>query len=298
MTRFVLGTGGAFGLLSQKQINNLIDNAFSIGINSFDSGSNYAYGKAEILLGNALKKFKREEIYISTKAGTVYDSLRKFHKDFSIQNIENSFNRSLKNLDVDYLDTFYLHGPSLNEIDNDLINFLQNLKANKKIINWGINSHDDDVLKGIIELDNKPDIVMLDYNVGLSERRELVEKIAKNGIKVSAGTILAQGRLIKRLPWFPCRKKELFYLLRALLKKTSRDAALKSSNIRRKLKQNYGEFYKSIPIPAISSDNNVSEIVVGTTNINLLVNNYALSLLTFNKKYLDQIFEITSSGNL
>ena len=55
MTRFLLGTGGAFGLLNQTQINNLINYAFTVGINSFDTGSNYGYGRAETLLGNALK---------------------------------------------------------------------------------------------------------------------------------------------------------------------------------------------------------------------------------------------------
>ena len=139
MTRFLLGTGGAFGILNQYQINNLIDKAISVGINSFDSGSNYAYGKAETLLGNALKKYKREDFYISTKAGKVYDSLRKFHKDFSFQNIQKSCNKSLQNLNIDYLDTFYLQGPKLDHIDNNLINLLQNLKANKKIINLEIN---------------------------------------------------------------------------------------------------------------------------------------------------------------
>ena len=294
MTRFLLGTGGAFGILNQYQINNLIDKAISVGINSFDSGSNYAYGKAETLLGNALKKYKREDFYISTKAGKVYDSLRKFHKDFSFQNIQKSFNKSLENLNIDYLDTFYLHGPKLDQIDNNLINLLQNLKANKKIINWGINSHDDEVLRGLIELEFKPDIVMLDYNISLPERRELVRLIANNGIKVSAGTVLAQGRLIKRLPWVPKNKKELFYLLRALFKKTSRESALKSSNIRRKLKQNYGEFVMILPIPAITSDN-ISEIVIGTTNINQLINNYGLSFLTLKNEILNKIFEIISA---
>ena len=297
MTRFLLGTGGAFGLLNQTQINNLINYAFSVGINSFDTGSNYGYGRAESLLGNALKNLKREDIYISTKAGTIYDSMRSFHKDFGVQNIQKSFNKSLQNLNTKYIDTFYLHGPLLHQIDNNLIQFIEKLKSNNQIVNWGVNSHNDEVLKGLIEFDYKPDIVMLDYNIALPKRRKLVSMLAEKGIRVSAGTVLAQGRLVNSLPWFPKSKKELFYLSRALLKKTSRDSALKASKVRRELLRYYGEFAKSIPIPAISSDPNVSEIIVGTTNINLLIRNYGLSLIKLSEEKIDNIFEITSSVN-
>ena len=92
-------------------------------------------------------------------------------------------------------------------------------------------------------------------------------------------------------------KKELFYLSRALLKKTSRDAAFKSSKVRRKLVRHYGEFAKSIPIPAIASDTNVSEIVIGTTNINLLIRNYGLSLIKLSDETLENIFSITNLAN-
>ena len=210
MTRFLLGTGGAFGLLNQLQINNLINCAFSVGINSFDTGSNYGYGKAEILLGNALKNFKREDIYISTKAGTIYDSIRSFHKDFSVQNIEKSFYNSLHKLNTSYIDTFYLHGPTLSQIDSELIEFIKKLKLSKQILYWGVNSHNEEVLKGLINLEYKPDMVMLDYNIAIPQRKFLVSMLAKNGIRVSAGTVLAQGRLVKSLPWFPKVKKNYF----------------------------------------------------------------------------------------
>ena len=140
-------------------------------------------------------------------------------------------------------------------------------------------------------------MVMLDYNIAIPQRRFLVSMLAKNGIRVSAGTVLAQGRLVKSLPWFPKSKKELFYLSRALLKKTSRDAAFKSSKVRRKLVRHYGEFAKSIPIPSIASDTNVSEIVIGTTNINLLIRNYGLSLIKLSEEKLENIFSITNLAN-
>ena len=244
-----------------------------------------------------MKNLKREDIYISTKAGTIYDSMRSFHKDFGVQNIQKSFNKSLQNLNTKYIDTFYLHGPLLHQIDNNLIQFIEKLKSNNQIVNWGVNSHNDEVLKGLIEFDYKPDIVMLDYNIALPKRRKLVSMLAEKGIRVSAGTVLAQGRLVNSLPWFPKSKKELFYLSRALLKKTSRDSALKASKVRRELLRNYGEFAKSIPIPAISSDPNVAEIIVGTTNINLLIRNYGLSLIKLSEEKIDNIFEITSSVN-
>src|SRR5215212_9152790 len=45
-----------------------IDKAFELGINFFDTANVYAGGKAEEVLGHALKKYDRDDYVLATKA--------------------------------------------------------------------------------------------------------------------------------------------------------------------------------------------------------------------------------------
>src|SRR6056297_3164018 len=53
---------------SQKDAINLVQQAFELGCNFFDTAPNYAGGSSEKILGKALQD-KREEVVISTKFG-------------------------------------------------------------------------------------------------------------------------------------------------------------------------------------------------------------------------------------
>jgi len=45
----------------------LMHTAFDHGINFFDNAESYAHGEAEILMGKAIREFRREDLVISTK---------------------------------------------------------------------------------------------------------------------------------------------------------------------------------------------------------------------------------------
>lgn len=55
------------------------------------------------------KTGKRDQIFLATKFGFVRDRPTKNGVDGSAKNVEESFNRSLVRLGVDYVDLFYLH---------------------------------------------------------------------------------------------------------------------------------------------------------------------------------------------
>jgi predicted oxidoreductase len=87
-----------------------------LGINTFDHADIYGDYQVEELFGKALKEvsIRREDIVISTKCGlNVVDRSRPEyrirHYDSSPEHITKSVERSLKNLQTDYIDILLLH---------------------------------------------------------------------------------------------------------------------------------------------------------------------------------------------
>ncbi|MBS9525208.1 aldo/keto reductase [Litoribacter ruber] len=88
--------------------------ALDCGINTFDHADIYNVGKAELAFGEILKENPglREMIKIQSKAGISLGTAGGFNtyhssKEYFIRQID----KSLKNLQTDYLDTFLIHRP-------------------------------------------------------------------------------------------------------------------------------------------------------------------------------------------
>ena len=93
---------------SQEYANILIDQAWELGIRSFDVSNNYGMGNAEILVGKALKRYPREEYVISTKGSwPIGESV--YHRGLSRKHILWAFEESLKRMELEYVDIYYAH---------------------------------------------------------------------------------------------------------------------------------------------------------------------------------------------
>jgi aryl-alcohol dehydrogenase-like predicted oxidoreductase len=91
------------------------------GINFFDTAINYRGGRSETCIGAALRRLRREEIVVCTKAGfltpglvpsdlrpdDVVGGMHSMAPEFLADQIE----QSRSNLGVDSIDVFYLHNP-------------------------------------------------------------------------------------------------------------------------------------------------------------------------------------------
>lgn len=95
-------TGQYQWTLPYEESEKIIHKAYEMGINFFDTSNNYSDGTSEQFLGKAIKPFKREDIVITTKC---YFNEGKLSK----QAIHREVEKSLKNLDTDYIDILVLH---------------------------------------------------------------------------------------------------------------------------------------------------------------------------------------------
>jgi aryl-alcohol dehydrogenase-like predicted oxidoreductase len=104
-SRLGLGAGK-----SEAEAVSLVREAFSLGVNLFDTAAVYG---TEAVLGKALKVLSRDQVVITTKAWTPRGGLRS-----AADRIRASLDNSLKELATDYIDVFQLHGVSPEAYDD------------------------------------------------------------------------------------------------------------------------------------------------------------------------------------
>ena len=258
------GTGSAFARLSKEKAYILINHAIDLGINRFDTGVNYGNWKSQPLLGLVLHehiKKNREEFILASKAGThTYGS-----KNFTPDYIEYMINKSISDMQCKYLDKFYLHGPSIEEIETKgLLKKLNSLVREGKIKRFGVNTHNLSNMKKISTgFYEDLSLLMIDYNLLQQDRNIIFEECKKNNIEISAGTSLCQGSLLQSPLESFLKNRNFFYLLRFILKKSSKKYLFPAKIYRKFAKSNYPKEYKTIPLSFILNNSSIKTIPMG-----------------------------------
>lgn len=139
--------GGASGRedrnneLDQEQINRLVDYAIEHGVNLFDTSPAYCQGKSEGALGIALSRHKRSEYLVSTKLSNFGNNSREATMEMYLN--------SMRELQVDYIDYYLLHGVGNKAtlesryLNNGMLDFLLEERKAGRIRNLGFSFHGD-----------------------------------------------------------------------------------------------------------------------------------------------------------
>jgi len=102
-----MGMTGFYGEADESLAMNVVQRAYEDGVTFFDTADMYGNGANELLLGKAVKKF-RNKIVLATKCAIEFDGKTlKIHN--SPEYILNACDASLKRLQTDVIDVFYLH---------------------------------------------------------------------------------------------------------------------------------------------------------------------------------------------
>jgi aryl-alcohol dehydrogenase-like predicted oxidoreductase len=102
----------------------MIDKALDCGINFLDCANVYAEGRSEKILGKALKRNgKRHEVLVTSKA-FLPTSERPNDRGNNRHNLINSCIKSLKRLQTDYIDIFFLHRTDWNTPQEETLSAL------------------------------------------------------------------------------------------------------------------------------------------------------------------------------
>ena len=122
----------------------LLQKAFDLGINFYDTADVYGDGNGETIIGKALGD-RRDDIVIASKFGYdfynhpgIQPGQRERPHDWSPQFARRACEESLKRLGTDHIDIYQLHNPRLDAIrKDDLWAELEKLKSEGKIRHIG-----------------------------------------------------------------------------------------------------------------------------------------------------------------
>ena len=293
--KIIFGTGSKFGFFKKKKAKRIVDHALKMGVRKFDTGVNYGQMKSQPLLGECLSKYlknDRENFILSSKAGTHNSkNFQKLYKSFNPDYIENMINKSIKDLNCFYLDTFYLHGPTLKEIETKgLLKKLKDLLKEGKIKNIGINTHDLHVMKKISSGDYEEiNSIQIDFNLLQQDRSTIFNLCKINNINISAGTVLCQGLLLESPISSLINKRSLFYISRMILKKNTRRFLSSAKIARQYIKDNFPNEFHSIPLSFVLNNPSITSIPIGMLSEESIKKNVRISQKTTSSKITENV---------
>jgi len=172
----------------------LVRNALGAGISYIATAREYARGRVEEFIGKVIKNYKREDIILaaSVTPGPRYKETGGSFKDVDTAKFERDFEGSLKRMDVDYVDIFFLPYVQNKEtaVFEPLMNAMEKMKKAGKARFLGAASHRNvpGAVRAIADSDFF-DVVMLSYNFrikDIEERKEAVAYAAGKGMGIVA----------------------------------------------------------------------------------------------------------------
>jgi len=160
----------------EKDINAIIY-ALKSGINHIDTSESYSGGKSEKLIGEAIKNFDRDKLFIATK-------VREWNLTYD--NIISSCCNSLKRLQTDYVDLFYIHKQNKDVNIKSVCEALNYLLAKGLIKNVGLSNVGIDTIQKYNKyLTKKIYAVQNQYNLICreSQKKGVIDYCRENNIK-------------------------------------------------------------------------------------------------------------------
>ncbi|TQR10957.1 aldo/keto reductase [Psychrobacillus soli] len=153
-----------FGCMSlpadQQDAEKVLQVAIDHGINYFDTADLYNHGENEKIVGNALKNY-REQIILATKVGNrMKESGDGWVWDPSKKWITTAVHESLKRLQTDYIDVYQLHGGTMEDDADEVIDTMESLKKEGLIRAYGISSIRPNVIDRFLTKSNAVSVMM------------------------------------------------------------------------------------------------------------------------------------------
>ncbi len=142
--------GGVYADIDEKATEEMIDYAYSHGVNYYDTAWGYHDGNSEKVIGKILKKYPRDSFYLASKFPG-YDLA-------NMDKVERIFEEQLRKCGVDYFDFYLFHNVCEMNIDGYLdekygiFDYLLKQKENGRIKHLGFSAHGDlGVIKRFLE---------------------------------------------------------------------------------------------------------------------------------------------------
>ena len=167
----------------------ILKTAIGMGYTHIDTAEIYAGGHSEELVGRAIKDFRREDVFITTKVNP---------QNLGYGDVQHALVGSLKRLDVETVDLYLIHWPSKRIPLEETFKALNELVARGQVRHLGVSNFNLGELQQAQALSDKP-IITNQVPYSLSKRQYvkngMLAYCQKNDILLTAYTPLKGGVL-------------------------------------------------------------------------------------------------------
>lgn len=165
--------------------------ALDVGITHFDTAT--GYGQSEELIGKFLQG-RRDEVYLASKVG-----IDQMDAQVMLQSVEDS----LRRLQTDFIDLYYIHWPRVGKDLRPLMEGLELARSQGKIGAIGVSNFTVEQMQQLAEA-GKIDAHQLCYNlIWRFPEREIIPYCREHDIAVTTYSSIAQGVLTGKFPRHP-----------------------------------------------------------------------------------------------
>ncbi|MCG0049729.1 aldo/keto reductase (plasmid) [Priestia aryabhattai] len=165
---------------------NALRSGLDAGIQVIDTAEMYGDGNSESLIGDAIKPFEREKLYLVSKV---------LPNNASKKQLPISLDNSLKRLKTDYLDLYLLHWQGSIPIE-ETIETMEKAKMQGKIKSWGVSNFDVTNMTKLLKQPNSHHCVTNQVRYNLGDRGidfDLVPMMKENNMPLMAYAPVARG---------------------------------------------------------------------------------------------------------
>lgn len=189
-----MGTWGIGGGLTpdyskDEELIKVLVEGIKLGLTLIDTAEMYGAGHAEELVGEAIKQFPRESVFVITKV---------LPQNLTYKDLIKAAERSLKRLKTDYIDLYLIHAPNPRIPLKETMEAMEKLVEDRLVKFIGVSNF------GVKEMEEaqkhlrKTTIVANQVEYSLFDRsmeREVLPYCEKKGITVIAYSPLARGAI-------------------------------------------------------------------------------------------------------
>ncbi len=166
--------------------------AFDQGINHFDTATGYGKGHSEEMVGRFIKD-KREQLFVATKVGAMAKA----------EKYTEGIEASLKRLDTDYVDLYYIHWPKTDVDLRPTMEALEKAREQGKVRAIGVSNFSPEQMDQIAEV-GTINAHQLCYNlVWRYDEKDVIPYCRKHDIAIVTYSSIAQGILTGKFPREP-----------------------------------------------------------------------------------------------
>ena len=185
--------GGGYGSIEEEHFILAVNRALDLGVNCFDTAEAYGFGASEKSLAKALGA-RRKEAVIVTKFGIGYKEAPNF-RDSGRARAMASIEKSLQNLNTDYVDVYMVHWPDVNTPLEETMRALDDIVQQGKARAVGISNFRLEQIKTSMKA-RRVDVAQYCWNI-FDQRmeKEIFPYCQEQGIGVMAYGSLAYGLL-------------------------------------------------------------------------------------------------------